>query len=186
MPIRDALKEPSQLVEKSPLYTLAPEEVLKILGTRPEGLTTAEAAARLEEYGPNELAHAKKISPLVIFFRQFANLLMLILLAAIVVSYLAGETLDAVVILVILLACGVLGFIQEYRAEKSAAALARLAAPTATVLREGQEITLPSREVVPGDLLVLHTGDRVAADGRLLAAINLMADEALLTGNPPR
>ncbi len=161
---------------------MAPEEVLEILGARPEGLTPAEAAARLEEYGPNELVHAKKISPLVIFFRQFANLLMLILLAAIVVSYLVGETLDAVVILVILLACAVLGFVQEYRAEKAAAVLAKMAAPTATVLREGQEITIPSREVVPGDLLVLHTGDRVAADGRLLAAINLMADEALLTG----
>jgi Ca2+-transporting ATPase len=182
VPVWGTLKELSQLVEKSPFYAMSPEEVLEILGTGSEGLSEAEAVARLEEYSPNELAHAKKISPLVIFFRQFANLLMLILLAAIVISYLAGETLDAVVILVILLACGVLGFIQEYRAEKSAAALARLAAPTATVMREGQEITIPSREVVPGDLLVLHAGDRVAADGRLLAAINLMADEALLTG----
>jgi len=158
------------------------EEVLAALHTGPEGLNEAEAAARFRQYGPNELAAAKKISPLLIFLRQFANLLMLILLAATAISYLMGETLDAVVILVIVLACIVLGFIQEYRAEKAALALARLAAPTATVIREGREVTIPSREVVPGDLLVLHTGDRVAADGRLLEAVNLMTDEALLTG----
>jgi len=95
---------------------------------------------------------------------------------------LSGEALDALVILAILLACGVLGFIQEYRAERAAAALAKLAAPTATVIRDGHEAIIPSKEVVPGDLLVLHTGDRVAADGRLLETVNLMADEALLTG----
>lgn len=162
---------------------MSPDEVLAALETGPdEGLSRAEAAARLEEQGPNELAPAKKISPAVIFFRQFANLLMLILVAAVVISYFMGETLDAIVILAILLACVVLGFFQEYRAEKAAAALAKLAAPTATVVREGQEVTIPSREVVPGDLLVLYTGDRVAADGRLLTIANLKADEALLTG----
>lgn len=169
-------------MQKSPFYTMSPEEVLAVLGTGPEGLSPAEAAARLEKYGPNELAPAKKISPAVIFFRQFANLLMLILMAAIVISTLMGETLDALVILAILLGCVVLGFFQEYRAEKAAAALAKLAAPTATVIREGREIILPSREVVPGDLLALYTGDRVAADGRLLEVVNLKADEALLTG----
>jgi len=169
-------------MEKSPFYTMSPEEVLAALGTGPDGLSATEAVARLEEHGLNELAPTKKISPVVIFLRQFASLLMLILLAAIVISYLMGETLDALVILAILLGCGVLGFIQEYRAEKAAAALANLAAPTATVIREGREITIPSREVVPGDLLVLYTGDRVAADGRLLEVVNLKADEALLTG----
>jgi len=169
-------------VEKSTFHAMPAEEVLKVLGTGPEGLSGAEAAARLEKFGPNQLARAKKISPLIIFFRQFASLLMLILLAAIVISYLSGESLEAGVILAILLACGVLGFIQEYRAEKAAAALAKMAAPTATVVREGRQATIPSREVVPGDLLVLHTGDRVAADGRLLETVNLMADEALLTG----
>jgi len=170
-------------MEKSPFYTLSPEEVLAALETGPdEGLSRAEAAAHLEEQGPNELAPAKKISPAVIFFRQFANLLMVILVAAVVISYLMGETLDAIVILAILLGCVILGFFQEYRAEKAAAALAKLAAPTATVIREGRELTIPSREIVPGDLLVLYTGDRVAADGRLLEVVNLKADEALLTG----
>ena len=168
--------------EQSPFYSLSPEEVLRLLGTSPQGLSGEEAAVRLEKYGPNQLAEAKKISPVVIFLRQFASLLMLILLVATVVSYISGETLDAVVILVILLACGVLGFIQEYRAEKAAAALAKLAAPTATVIRSGHETAVPSREVVPGDILVLHTGDRVAADGRLMETVNFMADEALLTG----
>jgi Ca2+-transporting ATPase len=169
-------------MEISLFYTMPSEEVLHALETGPQGLTEAEAAVRLEKYGPNQLAQARKISPLVIFFRQFTSLLMLILLAAIVISYLSGEVLDAGVILAILLACGVLGFIQEFRAERAAAALARMAAPTATVIREGREATIPSREVVPGDLLVLHTGDRVAADGRLLETVNFMADEALLTG----
>ncbi len=165
-----------------PFQAMPAEEVLEHFGTGPEGLSEAEAAARFTQYGPNELAAAKKISPLAIFFRQFASLLMIILLVASVISYLAGETLDAVVILVILLACAILGFVQEYRAEQAAAALAKMAAPTATVIREGLEDTLPSREVVPGDLLVLYTGDRVAADGRMLEAVNLKADEALLTG----
>ena len=168
--------------EELRFHAMSAEEALNLLGTGPQGLSRAEAAARLVEYGPNQLTQARKISVLVIFFRQFASLLMLILLAAIVISYLSGEILDAVVILAILLACGILGFVQEYRAERAAAALARLAAPTATVIREGREATIPSREVVPGDLLVLHTGDRVAADGRLLETVNLMADEALLTG----
>ncbi len=156
-----------------PFHTLPPEEALDRLDTGPEGLTDAEAAARLERYGPNELAHAHKISPLVIFFRQFASLLMLILLADMFISLISDEILDALVILAILLACAVLGFIQEYRAEKAAAALARMAAPTATVTREGREQVIPSREVTPGDLLILHTGDRVAADGRLLETVNL-------------
>jgi Ca2+-transporting ATPase len=170
------------LPDKSPFYTLPPAEVLRALGTSPQGLSAEEAAVRLEEYGPNQLSRARKISPAIIFLRQFASLLMLILLAAIVISYVSGETLDAVVILAILLACGVLGFIQEYRAERAASALAKLAAPMATVIRGGHETIIPSREVVPGDILVLHTGDRVAADGRLLETVNFMADEALLTG----
>ncbi|HZE21152.1 MAG TPA: HAD-IC family P-type ATPase, partial [Desulfobaccales bacterium] len=137
---------------------------------------------RLEQYGPNELAQAKKISAWRILLRQFANLLIAILLAATGISFFLGERLDAWVILAIVLACVVLGFIQEYRAEKAAAALQKLAAPVATVIRAGKEREIPAREVVPGDVLVLHTGDRVAADARLLEEINLKADEALLTG----
>jgi Ca2+-transporting ATPase len=145
-------------------------------------LSEAEAALRLERDGPNELAVAPGVSPLRLFLSQFRNLLILILLVATGISYLLGEHLDAAVILAIVLACAVLGFVQEYRAERAAAALARLAAPTAVVLRDGQEQVIPAREVVAGDLLLLGAGDRVAADGRLLAAVHLQADESLLTG----
>ncbi len=168
--------------ELAPLPSLSPKEALERLGTGLSGLSREEAQARLRQYGPNVLAAAPKLSPLWIFLRQFKNLLITILLAATALSFLLGENLDAYVILAIVLACVILGFIQEYRAEKAAAALRMLAAPEAVVVREGRELTVPASQVVPGDLLVLHTGDRVAADGRLLAAINLKADEALLTG----
>ena len=164
------------------MHTLSPEQVLELLGTGPEGLSHSEAQERLSLYGPNVLAAAKQISPWLILLRQFQNLLIAILIVATAISFLMGESLDAWVILAIVLACVVLGFIQEYRAEKAAAALKKLAAPEATVVREGKEQVVPASEVVPGDLLVLHTGDRVAADARLLEVVNLKADEALLTG----
>ena len=172
----------TEVAEKLPFHTMAPEQVLEALETGPAGLDRDAAQARLERYGPNELAAGKKISAWSILLRQFANLLIVILLAATVISLFLGEHLDAYVILAIVLACVVLGFVQEYRAEKAAAALQKLAAPVATVVRDGKEQSIPAREVVPGDVLVLHTGDRVAADGRLLEEINLKADEALLTG----
>jgi len=169
-------------VDKTPFHTLDLQQVLELLQTGAEGLSASEARERLERYGPNELAAAKKISPFRIFLRQFGNLLIAILIVATVVSFLLGEHLDAYVILAIVLACAILGFVQEYRAEQAAAALRKLAAPGATVIRDGREQEIPAREVAPGDLLILHTGDRVAADARLLEQINLQADEALLTG----
>jgi Ca2+-transporting ATPase len=171
-----------RLPEEKVFFTLSAEQALEALDTGPEGLSDGEAQARLESFGLNELAAAPKISPLLILLRQFGNLLMLILIAATVISFLLGERLDAYVIMAIVAISAILGFVQEYRAEKAAAALQKMAAPSATVIRDGQELTIPSREVVPGDLLLLHTGDRVAADARLLEAVNLMADEALLTG----
>jgi Ca2+-transporting ATPase len=172
----------TEVVEKLPFHTMVPERVLEALETSLPGLSDISAQERLELYGPNELAAGKKISAFRIFLHQFANILILILLLAAAISFALGERLDAWVILVIVLACVMLGFIQEYRAEKAAAALAKLAAPVATVIREGRERQIHAREVVPGDVLVLHTGDRVAADARLLEEINLKADEALLTG----
>ena len=172
----------TEVAEKPPFHTMAPEQVLEALETGPAGLDPDAAQLRLSRFGPNELAPGKKISAWSILLRQFSNLLIVILLAATVISFFLGDSLDAYVILAIVLACVGLGFFQEYRAEKAAAALQKLAAPAATVVREGKERTIPAREVVPGDVLVLHTGDRVAADGRLLEEINLKADEALLTG----
>jgi Ca2+-transporting ATPase len=169
-------------IESVHFHTLTPEQVCEVLETGPAGLDEAVAQERLEHFGPNELAAGRKISAWRILLRQFANLLILILLVATGISFALGERLDAWVILAIVLACVVLGFVQEFRAEKAAAALAKLAAPTATVIREGREQAMPAREVAPGDVLVLHTGDRVAADARLLEVVNLKADEALLTG----
>jgi P-type Ca2+ transporter type 2C len=170
------------IVEKLPFHIMVLERVLEALESSLKGLNHTAAQERLELYGPNELAAGKKISAFRIFLHQFANILILILIIAAAISFALGERLDAWVILVIVLACVMLGFVQEYRAEKAAAALAKLAAPVAVVIREGHERTIPAREVVPGDVLVLHTGDRVAADARLLEEINLKADEALLTG----
>ncbi len=163
-------------------HTLTLQQVLNRLDTGPGGLTASQVQERLEQFGYNELAGAATISPWRILLRQFQNLLIIILILATVISFLLGEHLDAYVILAIVLGCALLGFFQEYRAERAAQALQKLAAPVATVIREGQEQVIPAREVVPGDLLVLHTGDRVAADGRLLEEINLQTDEAVLTG----
>jgi Ca2+-transporting ATPase len=169
-------------IDKIAFHTVSPDEAMALLETGPGGLSDAQAEARLEQFGPNELSPGKKISPWRIFLRQFQNLLMLILMAAVAISFFLGERLDAWVILVILVACAVLGFVQEFRAEKAAAALAKLAVPEATVIRGGQETVIPAREVAPGDWLSLHAGDRVAADARLVEQFNLAADESLLTG----
>ncbi|MEW6425686.1 MAG: cation-translocating P-type ATPase [Bacillota bacterium] len=164
-------------------HALTKEEVLRLLETDPErGLTSEEAKKRLEKYGPNELTEKKKISPVKLFLRQFTSVLMLILIAAVIISAALGETLDALIILVIVLACGILGFIQEFRAEKAMAALKKMAALTALVIRDGKETRVPVAELVPGDNIFLNTGDKVPADCRLLEGLNLKAEEAALTG----
>lgn len=168
--------------EKLPYHTLSPTQVMEILDVGSTGLNGDQVKERQGRFGPNELAAGKKISALTIFFRQFHNFLIIILLIAAGLTFFLEDLLDGAVILAIVLLCTILGFIQEYRAERAAAALKKLAAPETTVLREGNEQVIPANEVVPGDILVLHTGDRVAADGRILEAINLKADEALLTG----
>jgi len=170
------------VTDKKLFHTMSPQEALESMETGPAGLSASQVEERLERCGPNELAAAKTISAWLIFFRQFRNLLMVILIVAVGISFMLGEHLDAWVIMAIILACAVLGFVQEYRAEQAAAALQKMAPPEATVIREGREQVIPAREVVPGDVLALHTGDKVAADARLLEQFNLMADEAVLTG----
>jgi len=163
-------------------HTMDIEEVLKTLKTDLKGLSEEEAKKRLEQYGFNELVTAKKISPLKIFLEQFKDVLVIILLIATVVSMLIGEILDATVIVAIVFACVILGFTQEYRAEKALEALKKLAAPTATVLRNGRIMEIPAKEVVPGDIILIEAGDRIPADARLIEAIDLRVDEAVLTG----
>ncbi len=153
------------------------------------GLRPAEAQARLERFGPNRLEAAKRVPAWRKLLRQFANPLIYLLLAAVVVSLVAwalegGEAApyDAIVIAAIVLANAVLGYVQEARAEQAVAALQRMAAATAGVLRDGREERIPAAEVVPGDVLLLAEGDAVAADGRLLEATSLTVAEASLTG----
>ena len=163
-------------------YTQTANELLAQLGSAHHGLTAEEAARRLVEHGPNELRAAQPSSPWHILGEQFKNILIIILLIATVLSAFLGHGVEAVVITVIVLFAVGLGFVQEYRAERAIEALRRMAAPTATVLRNGEEEKIPARELVPGDMLLLHPGDKIAADARLVEAVNLQIEEAALTG----
>ncbi len=163
-------------------HTQPLETVLSRLRSSPSGLSGAEAARRLAEHGPNEIGIAKGTSPWALLAEQFKNVLIVILLVATALSAFLGHGLEAIAIAVIVIFAVLLGFIQEYRAERAIEALRQMAAPTATVLRDGQENEIPARELVPGDVVFLTAGDKVPADLRLLEAINLKIEEAALTG----
>ncbi len=163
-------------------HSLDVEEALKELSTNEKGLSTAEAQNRLATYGPNELKKEKGKSPIKLFLGQFANVLMVILLVATGLSIVVGETVDAIIILVIVVASAVLGFTQEFRSEKAVEALKKMTAPTAIVIRDGKENKIQATELIPGDIILLYTGDKIPADGRLLEVHNLKIDEAALTG----
>jgi Ca2+-transporting ATPase len=170
------------MFDPRPWHTLSIEQTRAALGTDDDGLSNDEAARRLERDGPNELPRADRVSAWKVLAEQFQNVLIVILLIAVALSALLGETLEAVVIAVIVLFTIVLGFIQEFRAEQALEALRQMAAPAATVIRGGREQTVPARELVTGDLILLGTGDRVPADARLIEAANLRAMEGALTG----
>ena len=157
-------------------------ETLSLLKTSREGLSQSEVDRRLVEYGRNELVEKGKVSPFRLWLEQFKDFLIIILLAAVVLSAILGETIDAIVIFVIILFATTLGFLQEFRAEKAMEALKRMAAPTAHALRDGTEQDVPAAELVPGDVVVLKTGDKIPADSRIIEAVNLKAEEAPLTG----
>jgi Ca2+-transporting ATPase len=163
-------------------HTLAVDDAMARLGAERRGLSREEAARRFAQHGPNELQSLGRESAWHIFVAQFKNVLILILLAGTVVSGFLGHALEAVVITVIVLLAVLLGFIQEYRAGRALEALRRMAAPVAHVIRDGQEESLPARELVPGDVVILRAGDRVPADARLTDAVNLTIDEGALTG----
>ncbi len=146
------------------------------------GLSGDEAARRLAEHGSNEITAASRVSAWSILIEQFKNVLVLILLIATGLSALLGHGVEAIVITVIVLFAVLLGFVQEYRAERAIEALRQLAAPTATVLRSGEEQTVPARDLVPGDVILLRAGDKIPADGRVIESINLQVEEAALTG----
>jgi Ca2+-transporting ATPase len=163
-------------------HSKEPEQVLSELKVGPEGLTDQEAKTRLEQYGYNELTEKKKITPLQVFLGQFKDIFVIMLLIATAISFAIGEFVDGLVIAVIVILNAVVGFIQEYRSEKAMEAMKKLTAPKARVLRGGNEIIIPAREIVPGDIVLFEAGDRVPADARLLEVVDLKADEAILTG----
>ncbi len=163
-------------------HTKDPEVVTRELGTTPEGLTSDEAKVKLEEYGYNELIERKKRSPVSMFFHQFTDFMILVLIGAAIVSGVIGEASDTLAIVVIVILNAVIGFVQEYRAERAMAALKEMAAPMAVVIRDGKPRAVPARELVPGDVVLLEAGNVVPADMRLLEAVQLRVEEAALTG----
>jgi P-type Ca2+ transporter type 2C len=159
------------------------DQVAAALGTSlSSGLSEQEAVRRLEEHGPNELATEGPPPPWRLLLEQFRNVLILILLVAVALSVVLGHATEAIVIGAIVVLAALLGFVQEYRAERAIEALGRMAAPTATVLRNGEEVDVPARQLVPGDVMLLHAGDRASADARLVEAVNLQVEESALTG----
>ncbi|MCI2400574.1 HAD-IC family P-type ATPase [Aliiroseovarius subalbicans] len=146
------------------------------------GLSSAEAAARLAEHGPNALAEAAQVSPVRIFVRQFTGLLVLILIAAAAIALALGEVVDAVAIGLVVILNGILGFVQEWQAENALEALRSMLSTTARVLRDGQEQVIDTRDIVPGDRVMLAAGDKIPADMTLSAAVQLSVDESALTG----
>ncbi|EPR29299.1 HAD-IC family P-type ATPase, partial [Geobacillus sp. WSUCF1] len=164
-------------------HTLAASDVAHETKTNVKtGLTAAEAEKRLRQFGCNELAEGKKESAIGAFFRQFQDFMVLVLLAATVISAFLGEYVDAAAIVVIVIMNAILGFIQERRAEKSLAALKRLSAPQAVVRRDGRWVKIPARELVVGDVVRLASGDRVGADVRLIETSGMEIEESALTG----
>lgn len=163
-------------------HSMTAEEVLERLKSGPKGLSADEAARRLAEHGPNLLESPYKPSPARIFLKQFKEYLNLVLIFAALISYIAGETHNAYVIIGIVLLVALIGFLQEYRAERSMEALREMLAPEADVFRDGEMVSVPAENLVPGDLVFLEAGDKVPADGRVIEKTSLEIIEASLTG----
>ena len=179
-----------------PWHSMEVEEVLRELNVDKEGLTAEEASKRLGKYGYNELKEKKRRTALQMFLSEFKDVFILLLIAATILSVIIGyydlmrgeaksfldAYTDAITIGLIVILVAAAGFVQEYRAEKALEALKRLTAPKARVLREGKEMVIPAKEVVPGDILLVEAGDTIPADARIIEAVELKTDEAVLTG----
>jgi Ca2+-transporting ATPase len=147
-----------------------------------KGLSEKDVNAQRKIYGENVLEMSKKKSPILMFLQQFTDIMVIVLLAATIASGFMGEWIDSIVIISIVIVNGILGFIQEFRTEKTMELLRTMAAPTATVVRGGKKLEIPSKDIVPGDLIILESGDKIPADAILVEAINIQTDEAMLTG----
>lgn len=158
------------------------EEVLREQESSSGGLSNAQAADRLKKYGPNALVEGKKKSVLQVFLEQFKDLLVVILIVAAIISMLSGQGESTIVIFAVLILNAVLGTVQYFKAEKSLESLKAMSSPTAKVLRGGAKVEVPSKEVVPGDIVFLEAGDLVVADGRVIENFSLKVNESSLTG----
>ena len=165
-----------------PIYSCTAEEVQRQFEVDSAGLTTARAAQALEKHGPNALAEGKRKGLLQVFAEQFKDLLVVILLAAAIISMLSGNGESTIVIFAVLILNAILGTVQHFKAEKSLDSLKALSAPSARVMRDGVKVELASREIVPGDIVLLEAGDLVVADGRIIENYSLQVNESSLTG----
>ena len=163
-------------------HSTSVNDCLTALDATPEGLTSVEAARRLNKHGPNRLPEVHGRGPVVRFLMHFHNVLIYVLMGAAVVTVVLQHWVDTGVILAVVLANAVIGFIQEGKAESALAAIRTMLAPKAAVLRDGNRLTLDGTEIVPGDIVLLEPGDKVPADLRVLEAHGLAAQEAILTG----
>lgn len=163
-------------------FQKTPKQALEQLQVTSDGLTSAQAAQRLAQYGPNQLAEGKKKSVLAVFAEQFKDLLVAILIAAALISMFSGNMESTLVIFAVLIMNAILGTVQYFKAEKSLESLKAMSAPSAKVLRDGQRLEIPSDQIVPGDIIELEAGDLVVADGRLLNCWSLKVNESSLTG----
>ncbi|MCA1981177.1 MAG: HAD-IC family P-type ATPase, partial [Calditerrivibrio sp.] len=163
-------------------YKIEAEDLFEILKTTDKGLSNSEVRERLTTYGYNKFAEEEPISKLKIFLHQFMSPLIYILLIAGVITIFLQEYIDSSIIFIVVLINAIVGFIQEFKAEKSVRALKKMVVSKAKVLRDGREIEVNSEELVPGDVVILHSGDRVPADLRLIHSVDLKIDESMLTG----
>ena len=165
-----------------PYFNRTPEETLSDLETGRTGLTSAQAAERLNRYGKNALAEGKRKSPAQVFLEQFKDLMVVILIIAALISAVSGNAESTIVIFAVLILNAILGTVQHFKAEKSLDSLKAMSSPTAKVIRDGVRTVVPSTQVVPGDLVELEAGDMVVADGRILENFSLKVNESSLTG----
>ena len=181
-PSAEAVAAAQSSQREVPWHAQPTGDVLAALTTGLDGLSAEEAEARKKRFGPNRLAAPPKRSEILRFLSQFNNLLIYVLLAAAALATIIGHTLDAVVVLAVVLLNAIIGYVQEGRAERALEAIGGMIDPRATVIREGRRATIAAKDIVPGDIVLLEPGDRVPADLRLFRTRNLRLDEAALTG----
>ena len=163
-------------------YNHTKKESLDLLKTKETGLSSHQAEQRLHNYGLNEIREEKQISIFKLIISQFSSPLVWILVAALIISVYLGEMIDASIILAIIILNAIIGFTQEYKAEKAIEALRKLASLRSKVMRDGKEKKIDSKYLVPGDIILVETGDKISADARVIEAYNLETQEASLTG----